>query len=467
MAAREETAIVETVGSRDAGARLAHVQQPAPPRGRRWDLARWLPPRRSFPIIGSMRPFVGCKRRQIWRIARWGEVIEARPGDVLVREDHTDYWFFVVLSGAVQTSRAGRVLATLGPGDHFGETAIVGFRPQPATVVAVEPALLFVLGRRHLLTLAASDMSVQRSLFPQTRSIGYATFVRRLQADGRADWERLRPRYRTGRSLGTSRLPGRDLSWGDALEVLSHQSPVATIGGARGAPMPLAKKQILLPVCAAVAAFTVVAALYHPPLAVVTPGRAVDVVGDISISGVRVYKPSGRYLLTPVGVSRPNLAGLFVARLLGRTVVSGTAARSDPAEARRTAHEAFLNSHRQAIAVAEQMLGVRTKGVTIAIRDRGLSGPSAGLVYSLAIADMLGASDLAARRTIAATGSLRADGTVGPVGFVALKTEAARRGRATIFLVPDSQVPSAGATGIAVTGVGTLREAVRLLERAR
>src|SRR5207245_1750966 len=73
-----------------------------------WSLRRYVPPRGSRPVIASVPVFAECDRRQIWRIAKWGEVIEVHPGEVLVREDYTDYWFFVLLSGSAQVTRHAR-----------------------------------------------------------------------------------------------------------------------------------------------------------------------------------------------------------------------------------------------------------------------------------------------------------------------------------------------------------------------
>ena len=43
--------------------------------------------------------------------------------------------------------------------------------------------------------------------------------------------------------------------------------------------------------------------LYHPPVAVISPGTSVDVTGDIDISGVSVDDVSGDYVLTAVSVA--------------------------------------------------------------------------------------------------------------------------------------------------------------------
>ena len=100
----------------------------------------------------------------------------------------------------------------------------------------------------------------------------------------------------------------------------------------------------------------------------------------------------------------------------------------------------------------------------ITFRERlGLAGPSAGLAYSLVIADMLDQSDDAKGRVVAATGTIAPGGTVGPVGGVEEKAIAARDAGAKILLVPDEELPSAESGQIDVVGVKTLQQALDFL----
>ncbi|MCC7412558.1 MAG: cyclic nucleotide-binding domain-containing protein, partial [Gammaproteobacteria bacterium] len=55
-------------------------------------------------------------------------------------------------------------LATLGTGDFFGETALLGDETRTATVVAEEPATLLRLNRREVLAVAAEDREFDRHL---------------------------------------------------------------------------------------------------------------------------------------------------------------------------------------------------------------------------------------------------------------------------------------------------------------
>src|SRR5438477_4793434 len=116
-----------------------------------------------------------------------------------------------------------------------------------------------------------------------------------------------------------------------------------------------------------------------------------------------------------------------------------------------------------AVAAAAAADGLDPARLHVSIRDRGLIGPSAGLVYALALTDMLDHVDLARGRVIAATGELDAGGRVWPVGFVAVKAEAARSAHAALLLVPGSEESQARLSGGTVRGVLSVTDALRLL----
>jgi PDZ domain-containing protein len=100
-------------------------------------------------------------------------------------------------------------------------------------------------------------------------------------------------------------------------------------------------------------------------------------------------------------------------------------------------------------------------GVTIHLENVG--GPSAGLMFALAIIDKAGSQDLTGGRFIAGTGEISADGKVGAIGGITLKMIAARRKGASVFLAPAgncSDVRKATPSGLKVVKVQTLHEAV-------
>ena len=77
-------------------------------------------------------------------VAGWADVRTASPGDRICGEGASGYSFFVLCNGAADVTQDGKELRVLGPGDFFGELAIVGDGRRSATVTAVEPSTMLV-----------------------------------------------------------------------------------------------------------------------------------------------------------------------------------------------------------------------------------------------------------------------------------------------------------------------------------
>lgn len=107
--------------------------------------------------------------------------------------------------------------------------------------------------------------------------------------------------------------------------------------------------------------------------------------------------------------------------------------------------------------------------VDIAIDTGQVGGPSAGLAFTLAILDRLTPGSLTGDQRVAVTGTIELDGTVGPVGGVDHKTEAAIREGAKLFLVPPGEEEIARKTArgrLEVKPVANLDEALAALAAA-
>lgn len=106
--------------------------------------------------------------------------------------------------------------------------------------------------------------------------------------------------------------------------------------------------------------------------------------------------------------------------------------------------------------------------VDVAVDAGRVGGPSAGLMIALTVFDLADPVDLAAGRTIAGTGSIRPDGTVGEIGGIGYKAIAADRMGAQVFLAPATQATAARAalppgSDLEVIGVTVFDEAVDAL----
>jgi PDZ domain-containing secreted protein/Zn-dependent protease/CBS domain-containing protein len=105
-----------------------------------------------------------------------------------------------------------------------------------------------------------------------------------------------------------------------------------------------------------------VGTLYHPPYVVIEPGDAWDITGDISINGVPVQQPNGRYLATSVRLVQPNAVGLLLATLqsdreivtVDRVIPRGV----KPADYEREQAQVFDESRMLAAAAAARANGM-------------------------------------------------------------------------------------------------------------
>ena len=105
--------------------------------------------------------------------------------------------------------------------------------------------------------------------------------------------------------------------------------------------------------------------------------------------------------------------------------------------------------------------------VDVQVDSQNIGGPSAGLTYALTVIDLLTADDLTKGHVIAATGTIRFDGTVGAIGGVRQKVYAARAIGAEIVFVPtnnyDDALTAAG-DEIEIVSVATLQDALDRLD---
>ncbi len=105
--------------------------------------------------------------------------------------------------------------------------------------------------------------------------------------------------------------------------------------------------------------------------------------------------------------------------------------------------------------------------VDVRLNVNNIGGPSAGLAFTLSVIDALTPEPLTGDLDVAATGTIRHDGTVGPIGGVPQKAHSTVRAGIDLFLVPAAQASSAAAVAepsVTVVGVENLQEALAAIE---
>jgi PDZ domain-containing protein len=437
----------------------------------------------------------GCTPRQLRRIAAVADETRIAAGDDLLVQGRVCFWFFLIDDGTAALIDGGDVVGLLGPGAHLGEDAILGHHPNTVTVRALTDVTAFVIASQYFIPLV-DDIRALRTRFHHLRRIAPMSrfsrhrFLRRLL--GRHAYPRPYSRRRRIRSLlvsaaviaaatvaGTRYHPGPIvIAPAPAIDITND----ITITGVPAHP-PTGHYVLTAVDVSRPTAFGLVRALvssrrhliishgthlsrraqreaHAAALAVflqtrldaaAAAARAAGLPVTVTGTGARITR------ITPGAAIGAVLApGDVIVAVGGRPVrTAGDLVPVTPAGARLTVTVERGGARRDVplVAGADASLPPKTfLGAALETRDRRVElpfqiqfarrevgGPSAGLIYALAITDMLDPHGVARGRIIAATGSIDADGTVGPVGYVTVKADTARHRRAAIFLVPAGQ----------------------------
>ncbi|WP_314175641.1 S16 family serine protease [Streptomyces winkii] len=249
--------------------------------------------------------------------------------------------------------------------------------------------------------------------------------------------------------------------------------------------LPPRRRTLVLCALPLVALFAVTA-LAPLPFALAQPGLTANVIGDsknkpvITVTGEKgqVRKDDGKLLLTTIAATPPG-ASVHLPTVVESWFRTDRAAMPTEAvypvgetigevEAHNKAE--MRQSQNAAIKAALRQLHKSPRNVRVSLRLADVGGPSAGLFFSLGIVDKIDGDGrgggLTGGRIVAGTGTIKADGTVGPVGGVPLKTKAAKRDGASVFLVPRAECADAKAEqpkGLRLVPVDTLGGAVKSL----
>ncbi len=87
--------------------------------------------------ISRVPIFSGCSKRELAIIARASKVVSHKADTVIAREGERGVGLFLIIEGQCRVSIGGKTKARLGPGDFFGEVALLDGGPRTATVTAI------------------------------------------------------------------------------------------------------------------------------------------------------------------------------------------------------------------------------------------------------------------------------------------------------------------------------------------
>jgi CRP-like cAMP-binding protein len=98
--------------------------------------------------------FRDLSRKERDQIARWTDEVDVPAGYHLLEQGRLPHEFFVIETGTVAVAKDGEHIADLGPGDFFGEIAIMEHDRRTASVVATTPVTAIVMLARDFETMA-------------------------------------------------------------------------------------------------------------------------------------------------------------------------------------------------------------------------------------------------------------------------------------------------------------------------
>jgi PDZ domain-containing protein len=234
-----------------------------------------------------------------------------------------------------------------------------------------------------------------------------------------------------------------------------------------------------------VAALILVVAFAPLPFTIMQPGITADTLGDyqqvpvITITGHPLRPTTGELRMVTVQATAPQVSiSLWDALKAWPNGTEAVVPRDavypsgqSVSQIEKTDTQQMQQSQDAATSAALGYLHLSASQVKVTLRLADVGGPSAGLMFTLGIIDKLNGNgtggDLTAGRVIAGTGEITSTGDVQPVGGVALKTKAAARDGAKVFLLPQSECSDGKAglpSGLRLVPVNTLDQAVRALD---
>jgi CRP-like cAMP-binding protein len=108
--------------------------------------------------------FSACPPTELAQVAKLCTLARVPAGRVLAREGEFGHEFFVVASGSAVVSVNDSRVAVLGPGEFFGEIALLDGGPRTATVTAETDLAVEVISQRDFFTLLTNTPTVTRRI---------------------------------------------------------------------------------------------------------------------------------------------------------------------------------------------------------------------------------------------------------------------------------------------------------------
>jgi CRP/FNR family transcriptional regulator, cyclic AMP receptor protein len=114
--------------------------------------------------LATVPLFAGASTKELRAVAKASMELAIEAGREFVTQGEIGREAFIIVEGQAEVSRAGQKIATLGPGDCVGELALLDHGPRTASVTAVTPLTVLVLGPREFLGLLDELPTLNRKM---------------------------------------------------------------------------------------------------------------------------------------------------------------------------------------------------------------------------------------------------------------------------------------------------------------
>jgi CRP-like cAMP-binding protein len=121
-------------------------------------------PKQVLDNLARVPLFSTCSKAELRSIAQLGTEVPMADGKMVTEQGKPGFEFCLVMSGKARCLVDGTQVAEFGPGDFFGEMALLDHGPRHATVIANGPLQLLVLDAREFSALLDTSPSIAKKL---------------------------------------------------------------------------------------------------------------------------------------------------------------------------------------------------------------------------------------------------------------------------------------------------------------
>ncbi len=108
--------------------------------------------------------FASLSKRELSLLLSQADHLRYPPRHRVIREGEAGEEFWMVIEGELAVHRGGEEVARIGPGDYFGELAVIDAAPRDATIVATTQLELLLIDRRRFWSTLEGSPTLMRKI---------------------------------------------------------------------------------------------------------------------------------------------------------------------------------------------------------------------------------------------------------------------------------------------------------------